>query len=399
VTLRRCAGAATLGGPCGADAPQRASSAAVALVWTAAAGAAALAAHAAVNPLRPAGRPDPLRDTVSLLLPLRDEAARVGPCLDALLRVLEVCGDRAELVVLDDGSTDDTSAVVRARIGSHPRVRLLTGARLPAGWLGKPYACAQLAAAADPASTLLAFLDADVLLAPDAVLRAAATLREAALQLVSPYPRQIASSPAERLVQPLLQWSWLSFLPLRVAERSRRPSLAAANGQLLLVDRAAYDRAGGHAAVRASVLEDVALMRAVKASGGSGGITDGTGLASCRMYDGWPTLRDGYAKSLWAAVGSPWGAAAVVGLQALLYVAPPLATVHPATRRAGLAGYAAGVAGRLVTARRTGGRALPDALAHPVSVLLLGWLTARSWHGHRAGTLAWRGRAVVPQHR
>ena len=114
---------------------------------------------------------------------------------------------------------------------------------------------------------------------------------------------------AERLVQPLVPWLWATTLPLRLAERSPRPSLAAANGQFLVLTRARRTSGpAGHAAVRGEVLEDIALLRAVKRSGGRGGPIDGSRLAACRMYDGWPALRDGYAKSLWAAVGgSPGG--------------------------------------------------------------------------------------------
>ncbi|WP_345714047.1 glycosyltransferase, partial [Kineococcus glutinatus] len=173
----------------------------------------------------------------------------------------------------------------------------------------KAHACAQLAAAAR--GDVLVLVDADVTLAPHAVAAAVDLLCRSGLDLVSPYPRQVAATAAERLVQPLLQWSWLTTLPLRTAETSRRPSLSAANGQFLVVDAAALRRAGGFAAVRSAVLDDVALVRAVKAAGGRGGVADGTALATCRMYEGWAALREGYAKSLWSAFGPPPAAAAV----------------------------------------------------------------------------------------
>ena len=99
-------------------------------------------------------------------------------------------------------------------------------------------------------------------------------------------PSQEVGSLVERLVQPLLQWTWLTFLPLRLAETSPRPSLAAANGQLIAVRRTRVRGAGGHAAVRHEVIEDVALLRAVKRSGGRGTVVDGTAVATCRMYAG-----------------------------------------------------------------------------------------------------------------
>ena len=333
--------------------------------------------------------PPPVAERVALLLPVRDEAARVEPCLRSLLAQTGVRD--LTITVLDDVSTDGTADVVRRVAGDDPRVSMRTGAPLPAGWWGKPWACAQLAETV-PDATVLVFVDADVVLAPQAVAAAVAMLRWAGLDLVSPYPRQVAISAAERLVQPLLAWSWLTTLPLRVAERSRRESLVAANGQLLVVDTAAYRRAGGHGSVRAQMLEDIALLRAVKRAGGRGTVVDGTSLATCRMYDGWPALREGYAKSLWSAFGPPAGAVAVLGALGVVYVLPPLAAL--AGSRAGLIGYAAAVTGRVVVGRRVGSRVWPDALAHPASVLTFGWLTARSLRGHRRGDLTARGRLL-----
>jgi hypothetical protein len=111
------------------------------------------------------------------------------------------------------------------------------------------------------------------------------------------------------------------------------------------------------------------------------------------MYDGWPALRDGYAKSLWGAVGgSPVASAAAAGALTAVWVLPAVAALRGS--RAGLTGYAAGVAGRAVVAAATGSRPWPDALAHPVSVLLLDLIMARSLIGHRRGSLSWRGRRL-----
>ncbi|MEV7231714.1 MULTISPECIES: glycosyltransferase family 2 protein [Polymorphospora] len=361
-----------------------------------------LTLHTLVNATRwlrrPPAAPAPVDETVAVLLPLRDEAARLAPCLTSLLAQRGVA--RLEIVVLDDNSTDGTADAVRAVAGTDPRVRLLTGAPLPDGWLGKPYACHQLAGHVSPEANVLVFVDADVVLAPHAVAASVAALRDASADLLTPYPRILAGSAGERLVQPLLQWSWLTFLPLRAMERSPRPSLAAAGGQLLVVDRAGYDRAGGHAAVRDRVLEDIELGRAVKRSGGRIALADGSALATCRMYTSWRELAAGYTKSMWASFGSPAGAAAVVVTLLALYAVPPvLGLAAAASGRYGVAlacaaAWLAGVAGRVVTARATGGRAFPDALAHPVSVVLFGWLILRSYDLRRRRQLSWRGRPV-----
>ena len=332
--------------------------------------------------------PPPVRGPVTVAVPARDEAPRIGAAV-AALRAQRGVPD-LEVLVLDDGSADGTAAAARAAAGDDPRVRVLTGTPPPPGWRGKTHACAQLAAAAR--GEVLVLVDADVVLAPHAVAAAVAVLREGGLDLLSPWPGQVAGFPAARLVQPLQVWSWTVTLPLRAAERSPRPALAAANGQFLVLDAAALARAGGFAAVAGEVLDDIALARAVKRAGGRAGLAAGAGLARCRMYDDRAALSAGYRKSLWSAFGSPAGALAAGGGLALAYLVPPLAALGGSP--VGLAGYAAGVLSRVVAARVARDRAWPDALAHPVSVLAFLVLLARSWRDRRRGALTWKGRPV-----
>ncbi|GAA2466212.1 glycosyltransferase [Winogradskya humida] len=354
----------------------------------------ALTGHTLVNALllrRPV-RGAAVTERVAVLLPLRDEADRVAPCLQALLDQRGV--PSLSIFVLDDGSADGTAQVVRSLAGD--KVTLLSGTELPDGWLGKPNACAQLAAAASDADVLV-FVDADVVLAPDAVAGGVALLRSAQVTLLSPYPGIVG---AGRLVQPLLQWSWLTFLPVRIMERSPRPSLAAAGGQWLVVDRAGYERAGGHEAVRDDVLEDIGLARMVKRAGGRIALADGSRLAECHMYSSWRELADGYSKSLWASFGSPIGAGVVVALLLALYAFPAVAVVPLLAAGWGgvalwaLTAYLTGVLGRVIAAAATGGRTWPDPLAQPISIVLFAWLVVRSFARRRAGLLTWRGRAV-----
>ncbi len=129
---------------------------------------------------------------------------------------------------------------------------------------------------------------------------------------------------------------------------------------------------------------------------GRANVTDGTDLATCRMYTSRSELVDGYTKSLWAAFGSPAGSVGATGLLTFAYVLPPVAALlarSPGTRALGAAGYAAGVAGRVLVASRTGGRA-GDAWSHPLSILALDGLTGLSWWRHERGQLTWKGRTV-----
>lgn len=348
------------------------------------------AADAPWGPRFPGDSPQPHR--VSVLIPMRDEELRARDCLEALGRQR-----MDEVIVLDDDSSDGTKDLARDILSHDPRFALLTAqGDPPPGWLGKPRACQQLADAAS--GDVLVFVDADVVLAPGAVARAVGMLDRYDLDIICPYPRQRTAGPLGRLVQPLLQWSWLTTLPLDVAERSARPSLAAGNGQFLAVRADAYRAAGGHAAVAGEVLEDVALVRALRAVGARGGMADGTELATCLMYDSDGQLIEGYTKSLWSAFGSGAGAAGACAAMALAYVLPPAAMVLGpcrALRGVGAVGYAAATAGRLLVAVRTGQRTLPDALLHPASVAALIGLVAESFRRRRSGRLAWRGRPLA----
>ena len=240
--------------------------------------------HAADN-LRSLHRPEPpmqpIADPVAVLIPARDEAHRVGATVTAALAQRDV--PHLQVVVLDDASTDGTSTAAAQAGDGDDRFRIIRGdGDPPTGWLGKPYACQRLADAVT--APILVFLDADVVLQPEAVAAAVAALRTDGASFGSVWPRQLADGLLPRLIQPLQQWSWATTLPLRLAEQPGRPSLAAANGQFLVVTRSGYDRIGGHAAVADCVLEDIELARAAKRAGLRAGLWDGSTSARCRMY-------------------------------------------------------------------------------------------------------------------
>ncbi len=369
------------------------------LVALGSATAGAIALHTAVN-LRLLRSPSPdapeVTEPVTLLIPARDEAAHIATTVRSALAQTGV--PDLTVLVLDDGSTDGTASLVEALAAADPRLVLIRGGDEPPppGWLGKPWACARLAAHAT--GSVLVFVDADVELRPHAVRALVATLRDNDLALVAPYPFQHAEGWLERLVQPLVTWAWAATMPVRWGETSFRPSLSAANGQLVAVDAAAYAAIDGHGAVRHEVIEDVALMRAVKTSRRHAATVDGSHLAECRMYDGTEAVVDGYAKSLWSAFNGPVGSVAVNALLVTAYVVPALAAVAAPRRRTraiGVLGYAAGVASRAMVARRTGERMVPDVFAHPASIAAFAGLNAVSWRRHLQGTNSWKGRPVT----
>jgi len=354
-----------------------------------------ITAHTAFN-LTQLRRPNvvcpPLGERVSVLIPARNEAASIAAAVASVL--VQAGVPDLEILVLDDNSTDDTAALVEAI--ADQRVRVIRGIdNPPPGWLGKAWACQRLADQAT--GSVLVFMDADVELAHDAIRACVGELRARGFAMVSPYPHQVAEGWLERLVQPLVSWSWCAFLPLGVAETSTRPSLSAANGQLLVVDAVAYRKIAGHAVVADDVLEDIALMRAFKVAGLRACTMDGSAIATCRMYESTDQVVDGYAKSLWSAFGTPAGSIAANAFLLTTYLVPALAAVTARSRRTraiGLAGYAAGVTSRVLVARRTGSRVWPDSAAHPGSISMFVALSVISWSRHRRGANQWKGRSL-----
>ncbi len=263
--------------------------------------------------LRPAPADRALRARTSLLVPARDEAINLPETLPALL-----AQGAGEVVVLDDGSTDGTAAILAAIAARHPELRVLTGLPLPAGWIGKSWACTQLAAAAR--GEVLVFTDADVHWRPGSLDAVLAVLREARADLVTAWPRQRTVGLGERVAVPQLDLLLLGALPWPLAAALPQASLAAANGQLMAWRRGAYARVGGHASVRTEVLEDMALARRAKGLGLRLSLRLGAPLLETRMYRSWQGVMEGFGKNVLAAVGGRRAAlAALVGLNLLAH--------------------------------------------------------------------------------
>lgn len=237
---------------------------------------------------------------VSVLIPARDEATVIEAAVDAALANV---GVDLEVVVLDDGSTDTTADLVRAISARDPRVRLEQAPALPEGWCGKQHACARLAALAT--RPVLVFLDADVRLARDALVRMARFLDESGAALVSGFPRQETGGLAEQTVIPLIHFLLLGFLPIRRMRANRSPGMAAGCGQLFMTKRAAYDQVGGHSAIRTTLHDGIKLPRAYRQAGLATDLFDATDVATCRMYRSAGALWWGLAKNATEALATP----------------------------------------------------------------------------------------------
>lgn len=349
-----------------------------------------LAIHSIINGLllRRPGKTGPVAESVAILIPARNEGINIRDCLKGALDQQDLA--EFSVYVLDDGSSDDTNKIVREIAANHPRLALLYGVEPPEGWTGKNFACWHLATTTTSAQYLV-FIDADVRLRNDAVAKSINALKSNRWKFISPYPRQIARTWSEWLIQPLLQWSWITTLPLRIAERSLRPQLTAANGQFLIIEKDAYFTAGGHKAIHEEVLDDIHLARQLKRNGFRGNVIDGSSIASCRMYRSWRELRDGYTKSLWSAFGSTPGAILVLIFLIGLYIFPLFIALQGLSWGIALLLFA--LITRIMAAIRSQS-SLTSALFHPVAIGFLCYMIIRSFWLKRKNRLTWKSRTI-----
>ncbi|HET9108532.1 MAG TPA: glycosyltransferase family 2 protein [Steroidobacteraceae bacterium] len=240
---------------------------------------------------------------VAVIVPARDEAANIGPCIRSLC-AQQYPPDRLRIIVVDDDSSDGTGAIVAGLARQDERITLLRTPPLPPGWKGKVHACCTAAAAAPPDAQWLCFLDADMRAAPRAIASAVEAACGRGLDLLTLAPRHELGSFAERLMLPCGLYLLGFYQDL---ERIQAPDSGevVATGQFMLLRRAAYDAVGGHAPVRGAICEDVELALLMKRRGYRVLLMDGNRLLSTRMYTGWSTLWPGFAKNLTQLLGGP----------------------------------------------------------------------------------------------
>jgi cellulose synthase/poly-beta-1,6-N-acetylglucosamine synthase-like glycosyltransferase len=314
---------------------------------------------------------------------MRNEAENV----EGLVATLAAQEGSLHFYLLDDNSEDQTFELLKQFTATDSRFTVIKGAPLEDGWIGKSWALQQLYEASK--EDVLVSIDADVRLSKDAINKAVTLLLESQLDFVSPYPKQLAMSLAERLIQPLLQWSWLTTVPLRYAESSGRESMAVANGQFFVVRRNALAAIGSYQSVKHDVIDDVFLARQLVKGGFNGTVIDGSDIAQTRMYSSWQEIKSGYGKSLNVAFGSLFGAIVAIGFLITTSIVPLLLGVRGYTY--GWLGFSAILGTRALSAIKSRGRVL-DSLLHPVSVIVLIYLILYSYI--RRGSIEWKGRTV-----
>jgi len=243
----------------------------------------------------------PAIDTgLTVVIPAYNEAHNIDACLSRVLEGNSPC-QHWEVIVVDDDSSDATPAIAEATMtrnagNGSPAARVLSAGPRPTGerWVGKNWACSQ--AMAQVHSEWVLFLDADVRLAPDAIQRALHQAIAEDADLFSLAPRLVCSCLAEWMVQPIM--ASLLGLGFPIAEANDPNSeVAFAAGPFMLFRREAYEAIGGHRALAAEVVEDLALARRIKHGGFRLRYRLGLDAVDLQMYADFTSLWEGWSKN------------------------------------------------------------------------------------------------------
>ena len=327
------------------------------------------------------------RPTVSVIVPARNEEACLGACLESLVAQINV---DFEIIVVDDASADRTRELAQ----SFPRVRVVDADPPAAGWTGKNNAMA--AGSRVARGEWLLFTDADTVHLSGSLARAVAEAKQRSAALLSYSPEQEVHGFWENAVMSVIFAELAATYRPSLVSDPRSPA-AAANGQYILITREAYDAIGGHAAVSSSLLEDVALAKAVKASGREILFRFGGDAVRTRMYRSFAQLREGWTKNLALLFPSP-ARLALLRLTEFVLIAGGLAAAVTATLRGHIgpavvsAILAVTIYGFLLNRIRKAHFSWKANALSLAGLPLFAYLMLRSRLSHKQGSVRWKGR-------
>jgi glycosyltransferase involved in cell wall biosynthesis len=250
----------------------------------------------------PAAGPDnvpssePLSAGVTAIIPARNEEAVIAACVESLARQPEI----AEILVVNDESSDRTAEIVRGLMTTIACLKLLEIRSVPTGWVGKNYAAS--VGARQATGGWLLFTDADAEQETGATRHALELAQKTGAALVSFSPQQVTQHWYEKALIPFVYCRLARYFSFD-AVNDPASGAAAANGQFLMIRRDAYEAIGGHASVAGEVLEDVALARRIKSSGFRLWFGSGAGIVRVRMYRSFTAMWQGWKKNLYLLIG------------------------------------------------------------------------------------------------
>ncbi len=325
-------------------------------------------------------------DKVSILIPARDEGDNI---LTLLQSIHEQDYPNYEVIVLDDGSSDNTYQLCADFAEKHSGFKVLKGDDLPADWLGKNYACYQLAQQAK--GDFFLFLDADEKVHNGLINSAVHRMYLRNLSLLSLFANQEMHTTGEKLVVPLMHYILLNLLPLQLVYLVKNPSVAAASGQFMLFDAESYNENQWHEQVKHKVVEDVEIMKAVKGSGYNGEALLANGMVSCRMYKSYNEAINGFGKNFLAAFNYN-----VIGflIYILLVISGPMLVIMTFDFQLIFFMFGLIILTRIMISLSAMQNALYNVFLHPLQMFSLTLIAFTAIQKHLTKTTIWKGRKI-----
>lgn len=325
-------------------------------------------------------------DFVSILIPVRNEEKDI---LNLLKSIRKQNYQHYEVIVLDDNSTDSTLQICRNFCETESRFQVLSGKALPKDWLGKNYACFQLASAAK--GKLLMFLDADETIVNGLINNVIHRMKVSRLSLLSLFTNQKMVSWGERMVVPMMHFILLNLLPLRLVRLSKSSVFSAASGQFMLFDADNYKQNQWHERVKNKVVEDIEIMKLIKGYGYNGEALLANGYIYCRMYKNLGEAVNGFSKNLLAGFNNN-----VIGLflYLLLVILGPIAIACILSSELLLFALSLIILSRIMISLLAGQNVWLNILLHPLQLLCMVLISILSVKKHFTKTIIWKGRTI-----
>ncbi|WP_207535394.1 glycosyltransferase [Desertivirga arenae] len=337
------------------------------------------------NPKLPKS-PRKYNELVSILIPARNEEEDI---INLLQSIQLQDYENYEVIILDDNSEDGTYNKCEVFCEKNEKFRVIRGQDLPEGWLGKNFACHQLAGQAK--GKYLLFLDADEIIKEGLINNSIHRMKLGRLALLSLFTNQQMVTLGECIVVPLMHFILLNSLPLRLVKLSKRTSLAAASGQFMFFDAAIYHKHSWHAQVKSHVVEDVEIIKLVKAYQYHTESLLGNGYIYCRMYKSYGEALEGFSKNLLAGFNN--NIAGLICYLLLVIVGPIFILMYLDIQLLFFA-MTLIILSRIMISLASGQNAFLNIILHPLQMISFVIIAILSIKKSLSSEISWKGRII-----
>ncbi len=323
---------------------------------------------------------------VSILIPVRNEEHRI---LSLLESIKQQDYKNYEVIIYDDDSTDRTYEVCVQFAAGDSRFSIIKGAKLPDGWLGKNYACNQLAKQAH--GNYFLFLDADVKITANFINSAVHRMQLYNLGLLSIFPNQDMKTIGEKTTVPLANYLLLNLLPLRLVYLTKSPMFSVACGQCMLFDGDTYRKNEWHKQVKNKMPDDTEIMKLVKAKLYNGEALLANGMVNSRDYKNYREAINGFSKNLIVAFNYN---VFTLLIYILVVIGGPMIILT--TLNLNLIFFMTGliVLTRVMISLSTGQQTGYNILLHPMQMINLVIMAFLSIQRYLTRSIIWKGRKI-----